>query len=73
MKNSGLHRAGGNADDRGDFVDGMALHGGEQKNEPQFFRQLTKSADDASLAPLEVAPIRIDQLDVKLLAEEKSQ
>ncbi len=34
---------------------------------------VAKSADDASLAPLEVAPIRIDQLDVKLLAEEKSQ
>jgi len=31
------------------------------------------SADETTLAPLEVAPIQIDQLDVKLLAEEKSQ
>src|SRR5216683_1929046 len=49
MKNSGLHRASGNADDRGDFVNGMALHGGEQKNEPQFFRQLTKSTIEVRL------------------------
>jgi hypothetical protein len=34
---------------------------------------LAESADDAPLAPLQVAPIQIAQLDVKLMAEEKSQ
>ncbi len=34
---------------------------------------VAESADNATLPPLEVAPIQIDQLDVKLLAEEKSQ
>ncbi len=34
---------------------------------------LAESADDAPLAPLQVAPIQIAQLDVKLLAEGKSQ
>src|SRR5260370_357407 len=49
MKNSGLHRAGGNADDRGDFVDGMAFHGGEQKYQKQVFRPLTKGAIEVRL------------------------
>ena len=34
---------------------------------------VAKGADDEALAPLQVAPIQIAQLDVKLLAEEKSQ
>ncbi len=34
---------------------------------------VAESADDQTLAPLQVAPIQIAQLDVKLLAEEKSQ
>ncbi len=34
---------------------------------------VAERAAEISLAPLEVAPIQIDQLDVKLLAEEKSQ
>ncbi len=34
---------------------------------------IAESADDATLALLEVAPIQIAQLDVKLMAEEKSQ
>ena len=34
---------------------------------------LAKDSDESTLAPLEVAPIQIAQLDVKLLAEENSQ
>jgi hypothetical protein len=34
---------------------------------------LAENPEDTSLAPLQVAPIQIAQLDVKLLAEEKSQ
>jgi len=34
---------------------------------------IARNLDDTTVAPLEVAPIQIDQLDVKLLAEEKSQ
>jgi hypothetical protein len=34
---------------------------------------LAEGSQAATLVPMEVAPIQIDQLDVKLLAEEKSQ
>jgi hypothetical protein len=34
---------------------------------------LAENPEDTALAPLQVAPIQIAQLDVKLLAEEKSQ
>jgi len=34
---------------------------------------LAKDSDESTLAPLEVAPIQIAQLDVKLLAEESSR
>src|SRR5260370_8854570 len=42
VKNPGLHRACGNAQHRRNFINGVAFHGREQKNQAQFFWQLRK-------------------------------
>jgi hypothetical protein len=45
----------------------------EQWRRDKHSSHLAQNSDEANLTPLEVAPIQIAELDVKLLVDEKSQ